>query len=134
MALISQYFCQSECGYVCYWSAERSVRKLPTAPRPRLPERALFTSPGRVPLTGLHSHKDTSNDHHTCSEQSFADLAFTEEEPCPQDGQDGTQLEECRYISNETKSDSCETKEWVKLQDFSVGILLDLKDFSVDCS
>jgi hypothetical protein len=59
----------------------------------------------------LHRNQYSSNEHHTCPKQPLPEVAFPQEELCPQDGEDGAQLEEGSNISDEAKRNRREAKE-----------------------
>src|SRR6266571_6553469 len=60
----------------------------------------------------LGSDKDAAYDHHTCAKESASDLAFAEKHACPDDRQNGTQLEQGGDIPDQAKRKSGEAKEW----------------------
>jgi hypothetical protein len=62
--------------------------------------------------TLLHSDEHSTNQHYHCPEESRPHPPFTEEEPRPENGEDGTELEERRDISDEAKGNRREPEEW----------------------
>ena len=59
----------------------------------------------------LHSHQYSTNHHDAGSQQTAAHLPFTEEQPCPENGEDGTELEEGRDIADEPEGNRREPEE-----------------------
>src|SRR5258706_5475907 len=59
----------------------------------------------------LHRNQYSSNEHHSRPKQPLAEVAFLQEELCPQDGEDGAQLEKGSDVSDEAKRNRREAKE-----------------------
>src|SRR5215469_15831708 len=55
--------------------------------------------------------KDTTNKHHTCTKQTFSYVTFVEEHTCPDNREDGTQLEERCHVPDQAQRNRREAKE-----------------------
>src|SRR5262249_41696692 len=55
--------------------------------------------------------KDTTNKHHTCTKQTFSYVTFVEEHTCPDNREDGTQVEERCHVPDQAQRNRREAKE-----------------------
>ena len=63
------------------------------------------------PRVWLRGDKHTTNNHHTCTKQAFAHLTLVEEHACPDNRENGTQLEERCHVPDEAERNRREAKE-----------------------